>query len=510
MTILLIDLSGICHAAYHVSTSDPNPDATSIASVAKVRALASGQPHVAVCIDTGRSFRRDVDPSYKANRPEQDGALKHQMALTIETLKQDGFPIWGAAGFEADDVIASSVALALGHTLPDDVLVCSSDKDLLQLVADRVQVKSLTNGTVYDAAAVFEKFQVAPMQMNDYLCLVGDASDNVKGAVGIGAKTAAKLLNTFGNLTDLYAAMDRGEAALTPAVTASLTAFRERWPTVRELITLRRDVAVPFTELFTERVPADVAVFGDEGEMMAETETDLAGSNPAPVAGTGEVPQVAALPESPSGPSTAPSSPAGATSPAATGLAVREPEVLPAPVEWERQLEPRSFNQTLQLGNVLHKSRLFSAYGSAEAVASTIMAGRELGIPAMASLRAFHIIENRPCMAADAIRSRAEADPNCEYFRCTERTDDAATFETKHRKHPEPTKLRYTIEDGKRAFSSRDQKTGDINERAWQASGWGRNPADMCVARASAKLARLVYPGQVHGFFAVEEFDNGR
>lgn len=520
MTIVLIDLSQIVHAAYHVSTADPNPDATSIAAVAKVRALASGQPHVAVCIDTGRSFRRDVSPDYKANRPEQDGALKHQMALTIDTLRGDGFPVWGAPGFEADDVIASAVECAASSTphlhdvertvpcwcgamptelhalVPPPMLVCSSDKDLLQLVADRVQVKSLNNGTVYDAAAVQEKFGVAPHQMHDYLCLVGDASDNVKGAQGIGAKTAAKLLGTFGNLHDLYAAIDAKTADLTPACLRSLEEFRPRWPMVRELITLRRDVAVDFQQIFAERVPADVAVFGEEESTMEPKES----APQAPAAGAGEAPPT----ESPAGPSPAASTAmtpvAGSTSPAPA------PEVLPAPAEWERQLEPRSFGQTLQLGNVLHKSRLFSAYGSAEAVASTILAGRELGIPAMAALRGFHIIEGKPCMSADLIRAMVVQSDQCEYFRCTERTPERATFVTKRKGDPEIA-LSFSIDEARQAWAKRD-KDGNVDERSWAASGWGRNPADMCVARASAKLARLVYPEIVHGFYAPEEMQS--
>ena len=89
-TALLIDLSSIVHPIWHTSQSEPDPNHTSVQTVAKVRALASGQPHVAVCCDSGRSFRAEVDPTYKANRPESDATLQHQITLARETLLGDG------------------------------------------------------------------------------------------------------------------------------------------------------------------------------------------------------------------------------------------------------------------------------------------------------------------------------------------------------------------------------------------------------------------------------------
>src|SRR5712671_4560769 len=105
MNILLIDLSSLCHPLFHVSASEPDPNWTSTKTVERVRALASGQSHVAICTEGGRSFRKDISADYKANRPEYDAALQHQIALAIETLRDDGFPIWSVKGYEADDVL---------------------------------------------------------------------------------------------------------------------------------------------------------------------------------------------------------------------------------------------------------------------------------------------------------------------------------------------------------------------------------------------------------------------
>jgi hypothetical protein len=172
----------------------------------------------------------------------------------------------------------------------------------------------------------------------------------------------------------------------------------------------------------------------------------------------------------------------------------------PAPAEWERQLEPRSMRESAKLAELMFKSRLFSAYGTPEAVLSTIIAGREFGLSAMASLRSMHIIDGKPTMAADLIRALVLRSGAVKFFRCVERTDKSCTFEAQRGEDP-PIKLTYTIEDAKRSWSK--------DEKAWNASGWGRNPSDMLVARAGAKLARLIAPDVIHGLYCPEEFDNG-
>ena len=175
---------------------------------------------------------------------------------------------------------------------------------------------------------------------------------------------------------------------------------------------------------------------------------------------------------------------------------------------YETQLEPQTYAEAKAMAADLFAARLFNGYGSAPAVLSTIIIGRELGLSAGASLRGFHVIEGKHAMAADLIRARVLASPVCEYLRCTERTAEKATFVTKRKGDPEIS-LTYTIEEGRQAFG-RDESTPASKlaaEKAWKASGWGKNSADMCVARCGAKISRLVYPDIVHGFYAVEEVD---
>ncbi len=533
MKLVLVDFSSVAHPLWHVHGGSPDPNATSTAIVAKVRKLASGQPHVALCIDTGKSFRNDISPSYKAHREARPAALYHQIDVALETLRGDGFPVWGAAGYEADDIVATAVArapVARVNSERDDIdrwniLIVSADKDLAQLISELVTCFSPMTGKTRGLAEMQTDFGIQPHQVVDFLALVGDASDNVKGADGIGAKKAAALLNTFGNLDDLYAAIDKGEANIANGMLKSLIDFRPRLAEVRALLTLKTDAPIPFEQIFAERVPADVATFGDacswcglahDGgpEECKKASDDIDFAMPTLEA---KVDELAGFPHdiidiekvgrSPNAIEAARQAPGGGL-PAAvahgvgpsrgdSGPSIREPEAL-APVEWEKQLEPRTMNQAVQLAQMMFAARLFNAYGSREAVLSTILAGRELGFQAMASLRAFHIIEGRPTLSAGAIHALVLRSGQAEYFRCTERTAEKATFITKRKGEPEMS-LSFTLDEAKQAWNGDPAK--------FIKSGWGRNPADLCVARALTKLARLCYADVLNGLYAAEEFD---
>lgn len=482
MTVVpLIDLSSIAHAEWHIHGNDANPNQTSIEIVARVRALASGNPHVAICTERGRSFRKDLDPTYKANRKVEDRApLYHQIDVALDVLRNDGFPVWGAEGFEADDVIATAaVALEIrGYS----VLVISADKDLLQLVNANVSAKSIKTGDIIDDAAVEAKYGVTVAQLLDFFALVGDASDNIKGCDGVGVTRAAGLLKKYGTLEGIYDALTNSIGEFTPKLTEALREFQPRVAGVKALLTLRTDAPVPVDDVLKERVPLDVATFGAEDNAgVAEVED---APSQARVDADDEVATTTSHRASIAGSNPAPTH----------QLMVREP----APVEWERQLEPRNMAEMKALSADLFASRLFSAWGHPAAVLSIILAGREVGIPAMASLRGFHNVEGKPAMHADLIRARVLNSGVVEYFRPVERTNERATFVAKRKGDPEIS-LTYTIEDGRRAWSK--------TPAAWDASGWGKNPADMCVARASSKLARLVAPDVVHGFFSPEELE---
>jgi 5'-3' exonuclease len=500
--LVLIDLSGIAHPIFHMTDGDSNPNAVSTAIVERIRAMASAHPHVAICCDSGRSFRHDIDPEYKGNRRDSDkdaerARIRHQIDLAVEILRGDGFPVWSAKGFEADDLIASTVAWT-SVDLGTQTLIISPDKDLRQLVTHRVTVLAPANGDrpekLYDAESVYLKHGVTPNQLTDYLALVGDTSDNIRGAKGIGEKTAAKLITQYGNLDDLYAAIDAGTTDIKPAGLASLTEFRERMEMVRSLIRLRTDAPLPFEEIFRERVPQDVAVFGED-----EMKDDIEYAMPTLEAGFPQgiidvEPQKQPAPEMPKMEETY----QGDTVVTRIGTFKTNQSLAVQPAEWERGLEPRSMDEAVKLADRLMASRLFSAYGHPAGILATVLAGRELGIQAMASLRAFHIIEGKPTLSAGAIVALIMKSGKAEYFRPVERTADRATFVTKRHGDPEVT-MTFTIDEAKQAWSK--------DAAAFGKSAWGKHPADMCVARCSSKLARLVYPDVVFNLYAPEEFD---
>ena len=508
--IVLIDLSSIAYPIYLTTQADPDPNKASQEIAARIRSLTNGHPHVAICCDGGRSFRHDLSKTYKANRPEKDAALHHQIALAREALQMDGFPVWVVPGFEADDLIATATARALA--LPDlTVLVVSQDKDLLQLVGPRVRAKSSRDGAIVDEAGVVARFGVRPAQMRDYLALVGDAADNIKGAASIGPKKAAALLATFESIDGFYEALDSGTAAVAPAILTAMKDFRQQMDATRALVTLRTDVDIPFDEIAAERVQKDGDLTPVEDDDRAEPEADAPSAAPiqsaaseAPAASSHSIEQGSpAVPE----PSTGPVDPG-------TGLAtIRAVDAVPVPAEYERQLDPRSMREAQVLAENMHKSRMFSSYGSAPAVLSTIMVGRELGLPAMASLRAIHNIEGRHSLSASLMVALVLKSGLAEYFEPISFSPTEATFKTKRKGARNPVKLTHTIEMARQAWpkgKSADPRKANDWEAAFLASGWGRNPTDMLVARATSRLARMIYPDLLAGLYTPEELEEIR
>jgi hypothetical protein len=134
-------------------------------------------------------------------------------------------------------------------------------------------------------------------------------------------------------------------------------------------------------------------------------------------------------------------------------------------------------------------------------VLSTVMVGRELGLPAMASLRSVHNIEGKHCLSASLMVALVLRSGMAEYFEPISFSDKEATYETKRKGARNPVRLTHTIEMGIQAWPK--EKTDW--EKRFAASGWGRNPTDLLVARATARLARMVYPDLLAGLYTPEE-----
>ena len=158
--------------------------------------------HMAVCFDTkSPTFRHAMSEEYKANRPKMDVELAEQIPYIHSLVVALGIPLLRIEGAEADDIIGTLAhrAVAEGH----HVVISTGDKDMMQLINDCVILEDSFTGKVTDSAGVVEKFGINPEQMIDFLTLMGDSSDGIKGVPGIGKKTAKDLLNEYGNIDNM-------------------------------------------------------------------------------------------------------------------------------------------------------------------------------------------------------------------------------------------------------------------------------------------------------------------
>ncbi len=173
--------------------------------------LADNPPkYFAVSFDLGRTFRDDMFAEYKGTREKMPDELGLQINRIKEVIRTLNIPILELEGFEADDVLGTVARQAKPLGVP--VHIITGDRDLLQLVDDNTLVELPARGSrppeVFDVAGVIGHFEVRPDQVVDYKALVGDTSDNIPGVKGIGAKTAAKLLNEYDTLDNIYANID--------------------------------------------------------------------------------------------------------------------------------------------------------------------------------------------------------------------------------------------------------------------------------------------------------------
>jgi DNA polymerase-1 len=186
----------------------------------------------------GKTFRNELYPEYKANRDSPPEDLTKQLPIAIEWIEQMGFANLSREGFEADDVITTVTKFAKEQGMK--VRIVSHDKDLYQLIDDGtvVMYDSVKRKEV-DEQACIEKFGVNPKDFIDFQAIVGDSSDNVPGVKGIGVKGAAKLINAFHTLENIYANIEK---CGTPRIQNLLLENKEKAFLSRELVTMRTDV----------------------------------------------------------------------------------------------------------------------------------------------------------------------------------------------------------------------------------------------------------------------------
>jgi hypothetical protein len=246
----------------------------------------------------------------------------------------------------------------------------------------------------------------------------------------------------------------------------------------RKLVTLREDAPINWQEIYQERTPERLTEDEDMGD-IDETD-DIGESEDAPPA---EIVERTEEPKREKQEALAVHSNGG------TGVQA-----------FEQGLQPGSLGAAYKLARGLYESRIYSRFPNAEAIWAIIIRGREMGLGALTALDTFHLVEGRPSPHAHLLVSRAKQHPDCEYFCFLGGDETYAEYETRNRRNPNPTRLKYTIEQAKKAELVRPTKSG-------KPSNWQTRPAEMLRKTCAVQLARVEYPEALLGAYAVEELE---
>lgn len=243
--LLLIDGSSYLYRAFHAmpdfrnKADEPTGAIYGVINMLK-RARHDIKPDYVACIfdAKGKTFRDEIYPKYKANRPSMPEDLRTQIEPLHECIEALGVPLLVIPDVEADDVIATLTKKGLEEKL--EIVISTGDKDIAQLIKPNVTIINTMTGENLDTEGVKAKFGVYPDRMVDYQSLVGDSVDNVPGVDKVGPKTAVKWLSEYGDLDSIIA----NAGQIKGKVGENLRLAVEWLPTTRELVTLKEDVAI--------------------------------------------------------------------------------------------------------------------------------------------------------------------------------------------------------------------------------------------------------------------------
>jgi DNA polymerase-1 len=266
--IYLIDASVYVFRAYYsmppdMTDRDGNPAHATFGFARFLGDLIErAQPrYIAVAFDESltTSFRNRIYPAYKANREPPPADLKYQFAACREFCRHAGIPSFGHAEYEADDIVGTLMTRCRHAGLPATLV--TRDKDFAQLIRDGDVYWDYTDNAHYRYHQIEERFGVAPERFADFLALMGDSVDNIKGVPGVGPKTAAALMKEFASLEEIYDNLDqvakipvRGASKLA----AKLTEHREAAFLARRLTEIACDMPLDIAHSELARRPPDV------------------------------------------------------------------------------------------------------------------------------------------------------------------------------------------------------------------------------------------------------------
>jgi len=303
-TLTLIDGSGFVYRAFHAlpgltTTKGLHTNAVYGFTTMLLKALREHAPtHVVLVLDAGRkSFRNEIDPEYKANRPEAPDELREQFPLVRDVARALAVPLLEEPGYEADDIIGTLACRA--REAGYEVVVVTGDKDFAQLVDEKVTLydpmaEASGRGGWTGPAEVEKKLGIRPDQVIEYMSILGDKIDNVPGIPGVGEVTAAALVKHFGTVEEMLRRPEEIPVAVARGgekLKAKLVEHAERLRTNRRLVSLKCDLALPWDPAaFARKPPDDPKVRALFGELeFSRLLKDLPAPPPAPRAETVEL-----------------------------------------------------------------------------------------------------------------------------------------------------------------------------------------------------------------------------
>ncbi|HSV28292.1 MAG TPA: DNA polymerase I [Candidatus Omnitrophota bacterium] len=303
--LYLVDGSGFIFRAFHALPPMTRGDGTPVNAVYGFTNMVvkllneTDADAIAVIFDASRqTFRSEIYPEYKAHRPPPPEELVPQFPLIRDATRAFNLPCVEQAGFEADDLIATYARQAVARGAR--VTIVSSDKDLMQLVGDGIEMLDPLKNKAIREAEVFEKFGVAPAKVVDVQALCGDATDNVPGVPGIGVKTAAQLIEEYGDLETL---LEKAEGIKQPKRRETLLANAELARISKQLVKLRDDVPVEEPlDSFAVREPRPELLTDFLAQMgfksiLSRLQTKPGAPAPAPLPGTAVAAPLPVAPE---------------------------------------------------------------------------------------------------------------------------------------------------------------------------------------------------------------------
>lgn len=262
--LVLVDGSSYLFRAYHAMPELTNADGLQTGAIfgvinmlKKLMLDYDGSDIVVVFDEKGKTFRHDLYPDYKANRPPMAEELAQQIKPLHEVIVGLGLPLLKEQGVEADDIIGTLARKATEAGV--DAVISTGDKDMAQLVNDHITLVNTMTNTTMDEVGVMEKFGVRPDQIIDYLALMGDTVDNVPGVAKVGPKTAVKWLDAYGSLDGVIKNADN----IKGKVGENLKAALDFLPLGKQLVTIDCELTGDYRLDNLGRKPIDVPTLID-------------------------------------------------------------------------------------------------------------------------------------------------------------------------------------------------------------------------------------------------------